>query len=172
MNRAAFTLDDFMSQMGRVKELGPTGKVMGMVAGMSALAEKLGMNARDVERQMGRMRAIYDSMTTKERADTDLLGPTRRRRVARGAGVPVTDVSQFIRQFELSRDMMHRVGTMTSAHHLGLVLGLVTDRPAERDPSLVFPAGPAHRRQQTLAACLLALAVAAFLLWRSAFWMR
>src|SRR3954447_22230454 len=67
MEKGQFTLDDFMSQMGQVKKLGPMNKVMGMIPGMSDLTKNMGMNEGDVESQMGRMRAIYDSMSRKER---------------------------------------------------------------------------------------------------------
>src|SRR3712207_3614671 len=89
MEKGQFTLDDFMAQMGQVKKLGPMGKVMGMIPGMAEMTKTRGMNEGDVEMQMGRMRAIYDSMSKKERANTDLLDGPRRRRVARGAGVEV-----------------------------------------------------------------------------------
>src|SRR4029453_17585428 len=100
MEKGQFTLDDFMAQMGQVKKLGPMGKVMGMIPGMSELTKNMGMNEGDVEGQMGRMRAIYDSMNRKERADTDLLDGNRRRRIARGAGVELNEVSQLVKQLK------------------------------------------------------------------------
>src|SRR5882762_11670362 len=101
MEKGQFTLEDFMAQMGQVKKLGPMGKVMGMIPGMSELTKNAGMNEGDVEGQMGRMRAIYDSMTRKERGNTDLLDSNRRRRIARGAGVELNEVGQFVKQFEM-----------------------------------------------------------------------
>src|SRR4051812_9322824 len=67
MEKGEFTLDDFMAQMGQVKKLGPMGKVMGMIPGMSELTKQVNMNEGDVENEMGKMRAIYDSMNKKER---------------------------------------------------------------------------------------------------------
>ncbi len=112
MEKGEFTLDDFMAQMSQVKKLGPMGKVMGMIPGMSEMTRQMNMNESDVEGQMGRMRAIYDSMSKKERAKPDMLDGQRRRRVARGAGVELNEVSQFIKQFEMTRDMMRAVGGM------------------------------------------------------------
>jgi signal recognition particle subunit SRP54 len=63
-----------------------------------------------VENQMNRMRAIYDSMSKVERRKPDLLDGGRRRRIARGAGVGLNEVGQFMKQFEMSRDMMRAVG--------------------------------------------------------------
>src|SRR3954469_19636862 len=67
LEKGQFTLDDFMSQMGQVQKLGPMSKVMGMIPGMSEMTKNMNMGGEDVERQMGRMRAIYDSMSAKER---------------------------------------------------------------------------------------------------------
>src|SRR3954465_3940063 len=133
-----FTLDDFMSQMGQVKELGPMNKVMGMIPGMSDVTKNMGMNEGDVEGQMGRMRAIYDSMTKKERADTDLLDSNRRRRIARGAGVAGNGVSQFVKQFEMSRDMMRAVGGMGMMGRLRLMKSLASGGLS----NLGMPGGP------------------------------
>jgi len=138
MEKGQFTLDDFMSQMGQVKKLGPMNKVMGMIPGMSDLTKNMGMNEGDVESQMGRMRAIYDSMSRKERENTDLLDGPRRRRVARGAGVAVNEVSQFIKQFEMSRDMMRAVGGMGMMGRLRLMKSLASGGLA----NLGMPGGP------------------------------
>ena len=101
-----FTLRDFMAQMGQVKSLGSIGKVMGMIPGMSELTKNMGMSEGDVERQLAHMWGMYDSMTDAERDEVALLDARRRRRVARGAGVTVDEVSQFVRQFEMSRETM------------------------------------------------------------------
>jgi len=105
---ARFTLDDFMAQMGHVKTLGPLGNVLRIIPGMSELTRQMGLSGFDVERQLVRMSAIYGSMTDAERVDTGLLNTGRRRRIADGAGVPADEVSRFIRQFEMSRDMMQK----------------------------------------------------------------
>jgi signal recognition particle GTPase len=166
-----FTLDDFMSQMEQVQKLGPVGKVMGMIPGMSDLTKKLGTGAGDVEKQMARMTAVYRSMSRGERENTGLLDAQRRRRIARGAGLATTEVSQFIKQFEMSRDMMHAVGgSWRSAAGPSRVLGLVTDNPTRRDPSYVHkpPARPSIQDLPwKLFACVaLAALVAALLLSR------
>src|SRR5947207_13141224 len=87
MEKGQFTLDDFIAQMSQVKKLGPMGKVMGMIPGMSEMTKQLGHDGEGVEKQMGRMKAIYDSMTRIERKKPDLLDANRRRRIARGPGV-------------------------------------------------------------------------------------
>jgi signal recognition particle subunit SRP54 len=138
MEKGEFTLEDFMSQMGQVKKLGPMGKVMGMIPGMSQLTQQMNMQEGDVEKQMGRMRAIYDSMNRKERSKPDLLDGARRRRIARGAGVQHSEVSQFIKQFEMSRDMMRAVGGMGMMGKLKLMKHLMKGDLA----GLGMPGGP------------------------------
>ncbi len=110
MEKGNFTLEDFMAQMNQVRKLGPMGKIMGMIPGMSELTKQVGQNEGMVETQMNRMTAIYSSMTTVERKKPELLDGGRRRRIARGAGVQLNEVGQFMKQFEMSRDMMRAVG--------------------------------------------------------------
>ncbi len=110
MEKGQFTLEDFMSQMSQVRKLGPMGKVMGMIPGMGEMVKQIGQNEGMVETQMDRMRAIYDSMSAQERKKPEILDGGRRRRVARGAGVQLNEVGQFMKQFEMSRDMMRAVG--------------------------------------------------------------
>jgi signal recognition particle subunit SRP54 len=111
---------------------------MGMIPGMSEMTKNMGMNEGDVEKQMGRMRAIYDSMTRKERTDTDVIDGPRRRRIARGAGVEVSEVGQFLKQFEMSRDMMRAVGGMGMMGRLRLMKALASGGLS----NLGMPGGP------------------------------
>ncbi len=138
MEKGEFTLDDFMSQMSQVKKLGPMGKVMSMIPGMSELSKQVNMGEGDVEKQMGTMRAIYDSMSATERKNSDLLDAGRRRRVARGAGVQLNEVGQFMKQFEMSRDMMRAVGGMGMMGKLKLMKALSSGNLA----GLGSPGGP------------------------------
>jgi signal recognition particle subunit SRP54 len=138
LEKGQFTLEDFMSQMGQIKKLGPMGKVMGMIPGMSELTKQVGMGEGDVEKQMVHMRAIYDSMSKKERAKPDMLDGPRRRRVARGAGVELNEVGQFMKQFEMSRDMMRAVGGMGVMGKMKLMKHLMSGNLA----GLGMPGGP------------------------------
>ena len=125
MQKGQFTLDDFMSQLGQVKKLGSMGKVMGMIPGMSELAKNVSMDEGAVEGQMERMQAIYNSMSKKERAKPDLLDGSRRRRIAIGAGVGTNDVGQFMKQFNMTRDMMRAVGGMGMMGKMKMMKGLM-----------------------------------------------
>jgi signal recognition particle subunit SRP54 len=138
MEKGNFTLEDFMSQMNQVRKLGPMGKVMGMIPGMSELTKQIGQNEGMVETQMNRMRAIYDSMTKVERKKPELLDGGRRRRIARGAGVQLNEVGQFMKQFEMSRDMMRAVGGTGMAGKLKMMKSLMGGGLA----NLGMPGGP------------------------------
>ncbi|HEX4796059.1 MAG TPA: signal recognition particle protein [Humisphaera sp.] len=112
MAKGQFSLEDFMAQMQQIKKLGSMKKIMGMIPGMSQLTSQMNMGDGEVEQQMSRMRAIYDSMSKKERAKPEMLDGPRRRRVARGAGVPLNEVSGFIKQYDMLKDTMKAVGGM------------------------------------------------------------
>jgi signal recognition particle subunit SRP54 len=141
MEKGQFTLEDFMQQMGQVKKLGPMSKVMGMIPGMSELTKSINMNDMDMENQMGKMRAIYDSMSKKERSKPDLMDGGRRRRVAAGAGVQLNEVGQFIKQFEMMRDTMHAFGGMGVGGKLKMMKTLLGGGLS----NLGMPGGPALR---------------------------
>jgi signal recognition particle subunit SRP54 len=136
LEKGQFTLDDFMAQMGQVQKLGPMSKVMGMIPGMSEMTK--GMGDGEVEGQMGRMRAIYNSMSKRERLKPDLLDGARRRRIARGAGVELNEVGQFMKQFEMSRDMMRAVGGMGMMGKMKLMKSLMSGQLS----NLGMPGGP------------------------------
>lgn len=145
LQKGEFTLEDFMGQMKQVNRLGPMSKVMGMIPGMSQLTQQLNMGDGDMEKQMDRMRAIYDSMNRKERHKPDILDGPRRRRIARGAGVQVTDVSNFMKQFQMSRDMMRAVGGMGMMGKLKLMKSFMSGDMA----NLAMPGAPLLRMKKS-----------------------
>jgi signal recognition particle GTPase len=113
-------------------------KVIGMIPGMSEMTRRLG-GAEEIEKQMRRMRGIYNSMSAQERHNVEILDGARCRRIARGAGVSISDVGQFLRQFQGTREMMAQVGRIRRpARTRALVAGLVTNDPLHRDPSWVW----------------------------------
>jgi signal recognition particle subunit SRP54 len=136
LEKGQFTLDDFMAQMGQVQKLGDMRRVMEMIPGMKAMMGQVDVG--DVEGSMGRMRAIYNSMNKKERANIGLLDGPRRRRVARGAGVEVNEVGQFVKQFEQTRDMMKAVGGMGMMGRMKMMQALMTGKLN----NLGMPGGP------------------------------
>jgi signal recognition particle subunit SRP54 len=112
---------------------------------MSQLTQKMNINEGELEGQMSRMRAIYDSMNRKERNKPDLLDGNRRRRIARGAGVELNEVGAFIKQFETMRDMMRAVGGMGIMGKMGLMKNLMSGNLN----SLGMPGGPMLRTKKS-----------------------
>ena len=107
MRKASFDLEDFRTQMRRIKKLGSLDSILKMIPGMGGLREKLAeANGAMPEKEMARTEAIINSMTMAERRNPDILNGSRRARIARGAGVTVQQVNQLVRQFEQMRQMM------------------------------------------------------------------
>jgi signal recognition particle subunit SRP54 len=101
MRKADFNLEDFLSQLQAVKKMGSMQSIVGMIPGMSGV--QLGDGA---ELQMVRTEAIIKSMTIQERRKPDLLNGSRRQRIAKGAGVRLSDVNQLLKQFQQMQKMM------------------------------------------------------------------
>jgi len=101
-----FTLEDFLSQMAALKNMGSLKKMLGMLPGMGELREQL-ENFDD--REMDRIEAIIKSMTPQERRQPRILNGSRRLRVAKGSGVQVSDVNQLIDRFGAAQKMMRQM---------------------------------------------------------------
>jgi signal recognition particle subunit SRP54 len=101
-----FTLEDFLAQMAALKNMGSLKKMLGMLPGMGELRDQLD---NFDEREMDRVQAIIQSMTPQERTQPRILNGSRRARVARGAGVQVSDVNQLIDRFTEAQKMMRQL---------------------------------------------------------------
>jgi signal recognition particle GTPase len=167
MTRSDFTLDDFLKQMHQVNRLGPLGKVMGVIPGMRETMAHVRIADAEWEACLSRMQAIYDSMTPGERERPEIIAFDRRRRIARGAGIGVNEVSRFLRDFARSREMMRAVGKMgvlgrvRAPFDAAAVLGLVTENRIARDPSYVHWPDGYRRRLLMLIGLIAAAAVVA-----------
>ena len=101
-----FTLEDFLAQLQAIRKMGSLSKMLGMLPGMGDLKDQI----RDFDdRELDRVQAIILSMTPAERADVKVLNASRRARIARGAGVEVSDVNQLVTRFLEARKMMGSV---------------------------------------------------------------
>ena len=105
MQKAQFTLEDFRTQMRRVKQMGSLESILKMIPGMGALRDKLAQ-AGPPEKELARTEAIMNSMTKQERNNPDILNGSRRARIAKGSGTAVQDVNKLLRGFEQMRQMM------------------------------------------------------------------
>ncbi|SFG08959.1 signal recognition particle protein [Oribacterium sp. WCC10] len=117
LTRGKFDYNDFMDQMDQMSKLGGLGGILKMLPGLSGLGD---IDMDDTEKQLGKVRAIIQSMTAKERANPDLINPSRKRRIANGAGVDIAEVNRIVKQFEQMRKMMKQFGgAMRSKHGRG-----------------------------------------------------
>ena len=106
-----FTLDDFKKMLQQTRRLGPIGKVLGMIPGMGQLKELVG--DADLDKDMGRLFGIIDSMTPQERRNPGkVIDQQRRRRIATGAGVELQEVSDLVKQFDGMSAMMKGMAGM------------------------------------------------------------
>ena len=96
-----FTLEDYKSQIKKIKKMGMN-KIMAMMPGVPAELK----NAEIDERQIDRIEAIINSMTAKERRDTSILNASRRKRIATGSGTQVSEVNKVVNQYEQMRKVM------------------------------------------------------------------
>ena len=99
-----FTLEDFLDQIGQIRGMGGLGKVMNMIPGVQGKITDDEVDAG--EQEFRRMEAIIRSMTAKERKDPNLLNASRRKRIAAGAGVQVSQVNQLIKKYEDTKKLM------------------------------------------------------------------
>ena len=110
LKKGKFDFEDYLESMNQMKKLGGISSLLGMMPGMGIKASDL-EGAID-EKQMARMEAIVLSMTPAERKDPKLLNPSRKHRIAKGAGVDIAVVNRFIKQFEQSQKMMKQLPGM------------------------------------------------------------
>ncbi|MDE0609799.1 MAG: signal recognition particle protein [Anaerolineaceae bacterium] len=107
MLRDEFTLQEFLENLRRVRKMGPLGQLLNMVPGMGRLQEHV--DQEEMEHNLRKVEAIILSMTPAERARPKLLNASRRKRIARGSGLQVSDVNQVVRQHRDMRKLMRQM---------------------------------------------------------------
>ena len=110
LKKNQFDFDDYLESIKQMKNMGGLGNIMNMLPGLGGMGGKMkGLDdeqTAEAERKMGRMEAIIYSMTIKERQNPDIITPQRKRRIAAGAGVDISEVNKMMKQFEQMRKMM------------------------------------------------------------------
>ena len=101
---ATFTLEDFLDQMGKVRQMGPIDQLLGMIPGMSQAMK--GQNVQLEDKHFKRIEAIILSMTPEERRHPEIIGGRRRQRIARGSGTTTADINRLLHQFRDMQKMM------------------------------------------------------------------
>lgn len=110
MRKGKFDFEDYLESMKQMRNMGGISSILSMMPGMSS---KMGdLSAMVDEKQLARMEAIVFSMTPEERQKPKLLNPSRKHRIAKGAGVDIAVVNRFIKQFEQSQKMMKQLPGM------------------------------------------------------------
>src|SRR5207249_7210106 len=98
-----FTLADFRDQIKQVRKLGPLESLLGMMPQVGMMKEL--KNVKIDEKEITRLVAIVDSMTSKERANHMIINGARRRRIAKGSGTSVQEVNNLLKQYAQMRKM-------------------------------------------------------------------
>ena len=109
LRKAEFDYNDFLDQMRQIKKMGGLTRIMSMMPGMSQM--KGGIPEVD-EKSMDRVEAIILSMTKEERANPGLLNPSRKQRIAKGAGVDISEVNRIAKQFDQMKKMLKQLPGM------------------------------------------------------------
>ena len=106
IRESTFTLDDYLQQFQQLKKMGNIESLIGMMPGIKPGALK---DAKIDEKQMARTEAIIQSMTRKEREKPDIIGASRKQRIAKGSGTTVEEVNKLLKQFDQVRKMMKQL---------------------------------------------------------------
>ncbi len=110
MRKASFDFNDFLEQMDQMEKMGGISSMMSMLPGFSSNKQLKNVEIDDSAMKMPK--AIIQSMTMKERANPDIINPSRKKRIADGAGVSVAEVNRLLKQFEQSKKMMKQMSGM------------------------------------------------------------
>ena len=110
MRQATFDLEDFLAQLQQLKRMGPLSQIMEMVPGMSSIAGRMSADGLEDDR-VRKVEAVIRSMTPDERRRPEIIGGSRRRRIARGSGTKPQDVNQLLNQFRQMQKMMRQLAS-------------------------------------------------------------
>jgi signal recognition particle subunit SRP54 len=105
-----FDLNDFLNQLQQVRQMGPLDQILGMIPGLSKAMRGAEMPAIE-DKQVKRVEAIILSMTPAERSRPEIIGGSRKRRIARGSGTTPADINQLLNQFRQMQKMMKAISS-------------------------------------------------------------
>ncbi|WP_085524001.1 signal recognition particle protein [Tuberibacillus sp. Marseille-P3662] len=107
MRDQSFTFDDFLDQLGQVRNMGPLEDLLGMMPGANKMKGMKNLNVD--ESQLTSIEAIIQSMTREEKETPDVINASRKRRIAKGSGTSVQDVNKLLKQFKEMKKMMKQM---------------------------------------------------------------
>ncbi|MBT3281203.1 MAG: signal recognition particle protein [Campylobacteraceae bacterium] len=109
IKKGEFNFNDFLDQLEMMKKLGSMKSIMGMIPGMSQMAGKLGDMDLENSGEIVRIKALISSMTHKERETPSIINPSRKRRLAKGAGLSEVQVNKILKQFKNAAKMAKKL---------------------------------------------------------------
>ena len=119
LRKAEFDYNDFLTQMQQIKKMGGMGSILSMMPGVGS--QLSGIDMDEGERSLRRVESIILSMTKEERANPSLINPSRKQRIAKGAGVDVSEVNRLVKQFDQMKKMMKQMpGLMGGGKRKGM----------------------------------------------------
>ena len=117
LSKGQFNYDDFLDQMNQLQKLGGIAGILKMLPSMNKAMQ--GIDLEDSEKKMKQVKSMIQSMTFKERANPKLMNPSRKKRIAQGAGVDIAEVNKLVKQFEEMQKMMKQFGGSMKGKHGG-----------------------------------------------------
>jgi signal recognition particle subunit SRP54 len=131
LRQGKFDFEDFLEQMQQMRKLGPLEQLLKMIPGVGSQLKDVDFGAG--EKEMAKFEAIVRSMTPKERKNPEIINGSRRKRIASGSGVPVSDVNMALNRFEQMRNLMKGLssGKMPGLSGMPAVPGM----PGQRRPA-------------------------------------
>ena len=122
LRKAEFDYNDFLTQMQQIRKMGGMGSILSMMPGMGSQLSSVDMD--EGERSLKRVESIILSMTKEERANPNLMNPSRKQRIAKGAGVDISEVNRLVKQFDQMKKMMKQMPGLMGGKRKGGFGGL------------------------------------------------
>ncbi|MEJ5237564.1 MAG: signal recognition particle protein [Limisphaera sp.] len=110
LRKGQFTLEDFLEQLRQMRRMGPLENLMKLLPGAAEALQQADLAQQ--EKELRRMEAILCAMTPQERRQPQILNASRRHRIARGSGVPVSEVNDLLKKFAQMQEMMKKMGKL------------------------------------------------------------
>ncbi|MDO7253253.1 signal recognition particle protein [Helicobacter cappadocius] len=123
IKKGQFTFTDFLAQIENIKKLGSMSSIVSMIPGLGNMAGALKNVDLDNSGEIKRIKAMVNSMTPKERDNPDLLNGSRRKRIALGSGLEVSDINRIIKQFDNAAKMAKKLSSKGGMQDLMSMMG-------------------------------------------------
>lgn len=111
IKKGTFTFNDFLNQLENIKKMGSMKSLMSMMPGLGAMGDALKNVDIDNSREIKTLKAMVNSMTPKERENPDILNGSRRKRIALGSGLEVSDINRALKQFDTAAKMAKQMSS-------------------------------------------------------------